>query len=450
LYDDNRLSGKFLHLLRCLYGADSAPRQFHDLLHNWFIADGFSVNAHEPCLYIKWVNGVPIFALTHVDDITIVSTDALIHDMMIRVEKVFAIKRLGALGLNADGSPSLLLGMEVRRMPDEFQIRQTRLIDELVEKAGNELNSIPHEKVPIRDIRLDTSSSPTTPAERAKWRLKRYRSFLGVVGYLCLASRNECPYAYKELSRFNENYGQDHWDALMRLVAYLRKTRDTHYLSISKFGGFVLSAYCDSDWNGSNTCLSTTGWIVFLGHTPITWCSRMQRCTARSTGEAEFIALSSVSQECVYLRMFVLSLGIEHSTLSIHCNDRSRYEADGVSQGISRFRFRTAVDIWSDSQVALTQAAKPENWIVDKLRHIRTAYFFFKSYIRSGSLVLHPCSGVDNPSDIYTKGFGAPGKTALNQKAEYFQRHAEFVAGRRQLALSQPASTSAVLMLGMM
>ena len=416
---------------------------FHNLLHNWFIADGFTVNPHEPCLYVKWIDGVPLFALTHVDDVTVVSTKEFIADMLARIEKVFAIKRLGALGLNSDGSPTLLLGMEVTRTADEFQIRQTRLIDELVLKAGNELNSIPHEKVPIRDLRLDTSSSPKTPAERAKWRLKRYRPFLGVIGYLCLASRNECPYAYKELSRFNETYGQDHWDALMRLIAYLKKTRDTHYLSITRFGGMDLSGYCDSDWNGSDFCLSSTGWISFFGFVPFSWCSRMQRVTARSTGEAEFIALSSLAQECVYLQMFVQSLNIPCAPVTIQCNDRSRYEDDGVANGLPRNVFRTAVDIWSDSQVALAQAAKPDNWVIDKLRHIKKDYFFFKSYVRQGKLKLHPCSGVDNPADIYTKGFGAPGKTAANQKAELFQRHAEFVAGRRQISSSRPTTNAA-------
>lgn len=321
----------------------------------------------------------------------------------------------------------------------------------MVEKAGTALDSIPHEKVPIRDLRLDTSSSPVTVADKAKWKLRKYRSFLGIIGYLCLASRNECSYAFKELSRFNENYGQDHWDALLRLIKYLGKSRDTHYISLSKFGGFLLSAYCDSDWNGSNICLSTTGWILFLGHAPISWCSRMQRCTARSTGESEFIALSSVSQECVYIQMFLTSLAVPKVPLPIYCNDKSRYEEDSVQSGLaSRSSFKTAVKIWCDSQVAITQAKKPENWIVDKLRHVKAAYFFFKSYVRTGNLEIHPCSGVDNPSDIYTKGFGAPGKTASNQRAEIFQRHATFCAGRRMMSSSQPLREAAASLSGSM
>ena len=99
------------------------------------------------------------------------------------------------------------------------------------------------QKVPIRDLRLDSSSSPVTTEEKAKWRLRPYRSYLGVIGYLMLATRNDCAFAYQALARFNDSYGQDHWDALIALIAYLRKSRDTHYLAISKHGGMCLSGY---------------------------------------------------------------------------------------------------------------------------------------------------------------------------------------------------------------
>ena len=49
---------------------------------------------------------------------------------------------------------------------------------------------------------------------------------------------------------------------------------------------------------------------------------------ARSTGEAEFYALSSLAQEAVYLQMFVGSLHIPTSVFEIFSNDKSRYQTD--------------------------------------------------------------------------------------------------------------------------
>ena len=100
---------------------------------------------------------------------------------------------------------------------------------------------------------------------------------------------------------------------------------------------------------------------------------------------------------------------------NLFSNDKSRYKS--LSDKPAHL-FDTAVKIWSDSKLALAQAAKPDHWVVDKLRHIRTAFFFFKSYVRSAQLQLCSVSGNDNPADIFTKGFGAPGKTAANQKSE--------------------------------
>ena len=98
----------------------------------------------------------------------------------------------------------------------------------------------------------------------------------------------------------------------------------------------------------------------------------MQCATARSSGEAEFMSLSSCSQECLYLQMFVASLNIPTSTLEIYANNISHHADSGNAP---EEKYDSAVKIWSDSQVALAQAKKPEHWIVDKLRHICTAYF---------------------------------------------------------------------------
>ena len=175
-----------------------------------------------------------------------------------------------------------------------------------------------------------------------------------------LASFPQVAFAYQVLARFNDSYGQDHWNALMCLIAYLKKHRDC-YLSISKHGGMKFAAFCDSDWNGSELSRSTSGWIIFFGGVPISWVSRLQRVTARSTGEAEFIALSSLSQEAVFLQMFAQSLHVDKCLFEIFSNDRSRYQADSI---LPAGAFDTAIKIWSDSKVALAQASKPDHWLL--------------------------------------------------------------------------------------
>ena len=126
------------------------------------------------------------------------------------------------------------------------------------------------------------------------------------------------------------------------------------------------------------------------------------------------MALSSISQEAVYLCMLAESLQVPRAVFEVFCNDRSSLAPPGSEDSPI---WRTAIQIWSDSEAALAQAKKPDNWVVDKLRHIRTAYHFFKQYVRKGLLRFSSVSGKDNCADVYTKGFGAPGTTAANSRA---------------------------------
>ena len=58
-----------------------------------------------------------------------------------------------------------------------------------------------------------------------------------------------------------ECYGQQAWDALMELVAYIREhhEQDALYISKGSSSDLVLSAYADADWNATWDARSTTG-----------------------------------------------------------------------------------------------------------------------------------------------------------------------------------------------
>jgi hypothetical protein len=64
------------------------------------------------------------------------------------------------------------------------------------------------------------------------------------------------------------------------------------------------------------------------------------------------------------------------------------------------------VSIWSDSMNALQNSKK--EWVSDKLRHIKTAYHFFKQYVKWGDLRLGHVAGPENCADIFTKALARP------------------------------------------
>ncbi|GKF60086.1 copia protein [Tanacetum coccineum] len=64
----------------------------------------------------------------------------------------------------------------------------------------------------------------------------------------------------------------------------------------SKDTGMSLSVYADADHTGcQDTRHSISGSAQFLGDKLVSWSSNKQKCTAISSTEAEYIALSGVS-----------------------------------------------------------------------------------------------------------------------------------------------------------
>lgn len=73
-----------------------------------------------------------------------------------------------------------------------------------------------------------------------------------------------------------------------------------------------LRAYSDSDWAGDvDDRKSCSDNVLTLTISPISWKSRKQALVALSTMEAEYVALSEVSREVVYLKRLLTHMGFK-------------------------------------------------------------------------------------------------------------------------------------------
>ncbi|CAM9859640.1 unnamed protein product [Choristocarpus tenellus] len=106
-----------------------------------------------------------------------------------------------------------------------------------------------------------------------------------------------------EVAKYSSNPKVTHWRAVRCILAYLNACPNVGL----SFGGFdtecELSVYADAsyagDWNDRRSV--TGGAIVFAGGA-ISWMSKAQRVVALSSTESEYIVLSSVAQELIFLR----------------------------------------------------------------------------------------------------------------------------------------------------
>ena len=78
----------------------------------------------------------------------------------------------------------------------------------------------------------------------------QYSQVIGSLMYLMNATRPDIAYSVSRLSRYTSNLGKDHWEALVRVLGYLKYTI-TYGLHYTRYPP-VLEGYSDANWISDN------------------------------------------------------------------------------------------------------------------------------------------------------------------------------------------------------
>lgn len=171
--------------------------------------------------------------------------------------------------------------------------------------------------------RLSKAMSPTTSAEKELMSQVPYQEAVGGLLYIAQGSRPDVTYAVNSVSRFNNNPGKPHWEAVKRIIRYLKGTIDAK-LTFSKASKLNVSGYCDADWAGDlDERLSCTGYVFVSQGGAISWNSKRQSTVALSSAEAEYMSLSACTQEALWFRQLELDLSGQDNVTTIFCDNKS-------------------------------------------------------------------------------------------------------------------------------
>ncbi|GAA0183670.1 transmembrane signal receptor [Lithospermum erythrorhizon] len=139
--------------------------------------------------------------------------------------------------------------------------------------------------------------------------LERYHCLIGRLIYLAF-TLPDLANSVHILAQFMQCPRQEHWDAIVRVVCYLKGTPGQ---------GLLFTSACDlsfTSWFDSDcascplTRRSLTGWIVFLGCSPISWKAKKQHTIFRSSTEAKYRSTTAVTLELKWLKTLLLDFGL--------------------------------------------------------------------------------------------------------------------------------------------
>lgn len=73
-----------------------------------------------------------------------------------------------------------------------------------------------------------------------------------------------------------------------------------------------IRAFCDSDYAGDKeTRKSVTGFLIYVDESLVSWKSHAQRCVTLSSSEAEYVAISEVSAEILFVKQVMEFFGLK-------------------------------------------------------------------------------------------------------------------------------------------
>ena len=105
-----------------------------------------------------------------------------------------------------------------------------------------------------------------------------------------------------------ENPRPAHWNAVNRILRYLKATSDWGRDVNPKDDTLV--GYSDADSaREADRRKTTTVYLLTIGRVPVSWKFKKEGTVALSTAEAEYMALFTAAQEVSWLRKFLVNFG---------------------------------------------------------------------------------------------------------------------------------------------
>ena len=144
--------------------------------------------------------------------------------------------------------------------------------------------------------------------------------------------------------------------------------------------------YTDSDFQSDiESRKSTSGYVFTLGGGAVSWRSVKQSSIADSTMETEYIAASEAAKEAIWLKNFLLDLGVVPSA-------------------------QLAITLYCDNSGAIVNSKEPMSH--KRGKHIERKYHLIREIVSRGNVVVSQIASEDNLADPLQRAW--PRRSLIN------------------------------------
>ncbi|GJV51327.1 zinc finger, CCHC-type containing protein [Tanacetum coccineum] len=236
-----------------------APKQWHQKFDEVVLSNGYLLNQADKCVYSKFdESGKGVIICLYVDDMLIFGTDQVQVDLTKEfLSSKFSMKDMG----EAD----VILGIRIKHESNGIAISQSHYIEKVLKKFNY------FDCTPV-STPMDTSEKLMPNNGQAVSQLE-YSRVIGCLMYAMTCTRPDIAFVVGKLSRYTSNPGTQHWQAIQRVLKYLKKTMD-YRLTYTGYPS-VLEGYTNASWiSNTKDNSSTSGWVFLLGGGVISWASK--------------------------------------------------------------------------------------------------------------------------------------------------------------------------------
>lgn len=269
---------------------------------------GFIKSKIDPCLLLRADDNGTVILCIYVDDVLCIGDQHAINKAISDIASVFSIKQTTEV--------REYVGCTFLHSLDEntMFLCQTELINQMEKEFMNEIK-----KVSLPATPLAPGESVIQPKDDSELisveQQKKYRSGVGMLLYLVKYSRPDIANGVRELSKVMDGATPAHFKSLIQMIKFVVSMKNKCLVmdeaKIDKNLKWMIKGYCDSDYAGDkDSRISVTGFVIYVCGIPISWRSKAQKSVTLSSSEAEYVAISEVCAEILFIKQVLEFLNV--------------------------------------------------------------------------------------------------------------------------------------------